>query len=211
MDSFFPKPDLLPSQPEVVAPKTKKRKIQEEKKDDHIELKQKARLYCTCSEQWKIISKYNPDKLKTWVDEKEFDQTKALHDTVFSFTQRIIGFALDSLSMGDDYVNTEIQNDISLRQAIEIEAGNWVAFLSNRFKILALLSVDVANGKLKQREENKSTVTIVEQENGSNNPGVVKQEEGSGEVPGDIDQAEYCDLECPEGERKDDMSCEPVM
>ena len=211
MDSFFPKPDLLPSQPEVVAPKTKKRKIQEEKKDDHIELKQKARLYCKCSEQWKIISKYSPDKLKVWVDEKEFDQTKALHDTVFNFTQRIIGFALDSLSMGDDYVNTEIQNDISLRQAIEIEAGNWVAFLSNRFKILALLSVDVANGKLKQREENKSTVTIVEQENGSNDSGVVKQEEGSGEVHGDIGQAEYCDPQCPEGKREDDLSREPVM
>ena len=211
MDSFFPKPDLLPSQPEVVAPKTKKRKIQEEKKDDHIELKQKARLYCKCSEQWKIISKYSPDKLKVWVDEKEFDQTKALHDTVFNFTQRIIGFALDSLSMGDDYVNTEIQNDISLRQAIEIEAGNWVAFLSNRFKIIALLSVDVANGKLKQREENKSTVTIVEQENGSNDSGVVKQEEGSGEVPGDIGQAEYCDPQCPEGKREDDLSREPVM
>ena len=199
-------------QTEVLAPKTKKRKIQEEKKDDHIELKQKARLYCKCSEQWKIISEYNPDKLKTWVDEKEFDQTKALHDTVFNFTQRIIGFALDSLSMGDDYVNKEIQNDISLRQAIENEAGNWVAFLSNRFKIIALLSVDVANGKLRQREENKSTVTIIEQkENGSDDSGTVKQEEGSGEVPGNIGQTEYCDPECSKGIGEDDLPGEPVM
>ena len=194
MEAFFQKEEVIvESTSDVTAPKTKKRKVQqEEKKDELQELKQKAKLYSKCPEQWKIISKYGPDKLKTWVDEREFLQTKALHETVFSFTQKIIGFAMDALSMGDDYVNKEILSDVSLRQSLEIEAGNWVSFLSNRFKIIALLSVDVANGKLKQREENKSTITIVEQiENGrdcSRNQG-----EGGGEVPGNNDEAKFDD------------------
>ena len=212
MEALFQKEEVIvESTSDVTAPKTKKRKVQqEEKKDELQELKQKAKLYSKCPEQWKIISKYGPDKLKTWVDEQEFLQTKALHETVFSFTQKIIGFAMDALSMGDDYVNKEILSDVSLRQSLEIEAGNWVSFLSNRFKIIALLSVDIANGKLKQREENKSTITVVEQiENGrdcSRN-----QSEGGGEVPGDNDEAKSDDHVGTQRVGEDVQPCDVTM
>ncbi len=69
MDSFFDQSEV---KQEVVTNQKKKRKL-DDKKDDNDELKQKARLYCSCTEQWKIVNKYSVDKLKTWVDEKEFE------------------------------------------------------------------------------------------------------------------------------------------
>lgn len=211
MDSFFEQSE---SKQEVVTNQKKKRKL-DEKKDDTDELKQKAKLYCSCTEQWKIINKYNVDKLKTWVDEREFEQTKRLHETVFSFVQRAIAFGLDTVTFGDDHVSKEIQDDVSLRQALEVEAGNWLAFLSNRFKILALLSADVANGKLKQKQENKSMITIIEQTNGSHDPVEpmprTEEEVASGEVPGDIGEAVDMHPECSEKFGQDNGSCEPLV
>ena len=196
MEAFF-QPSEAVDVP--VTTQKKKRKI-EDKKEDNDEIKQKARLYCKCTEQWKIISKYNPEKLKTWVDEREFDQIKALHETIFSFATRVIGFGLDKLCLADDYVNKEIQNDISLRESIEIECANWVSFLSNRFKIVALLGVDIANGKLKQAQENKSMI-VVQEENGSDHNIVelVRVEEeipANNSVPRDIDESIHNDSEC---------------
>ena len=210
MDSFFEQSEI---KQEVVTNQKKKRKL-DEKKDDTDELKQKARLYCSCTEQWKIINKYSVDKLKTWVDEREFEQTKRLHETVFSFVQRAIAFGLDTVTFGDDHVSKEIQDDVSLRQALEVEAGNWLAFLSNRFKILALLSADVANGKLKQKQENKSMITIIEQ-NGNNEPvepmSRPEEEVPNGEVPGDLGEALDMHPECSEKFGQNDMSCEPLV
>ena len=80
MDAFFQPSSEVVDVP-VTTQKPKKRKV-EDKKEDNEEMKQKAKLYCKCTEQWKIISKYNPEKLKTWVEEKEFDQIKALHETI---------------------------------------------------------------------------------------------------------------------------------
>ena len=205
MEAFFKSSEAVsePNAEAVVAPpKGKKRKIQEDKKDDQEELKQKARLFCQCSEQWKIISKYNVEKLKGWVEEKEFDQQRALFQTVFDFTQRAIAFGFDLICKGDTYVDQEIQNDVSLRQAIEVEAANWVQFLSNRFKIATLIAIDVSNGKIKQRLENKSTVTIVEEkENGRSVinelwGGKAEEEDASGAVSGGPSASVDYNIEC---------------
>ena len=59
MDLFFK--DEKVTEP-VVGKNKKKRKHEEV--EINLELKEKARLLCACSEQWKIISKYNNDKLK---------------------------------------------------------------------------------------------------------------------------------------------------
>ena len=92
MEAFFKSSDTVSEPvPEAVTaqPKGKKRKLQEEKKDDQEELKQKARLFCQCSEQWKIISRYNAERLKAWVEEKEFDQQRALFQTSHSGLSRL--------------------------------------------------------------------------------------------------------------------------
>ena len=207
MEAFFKSSEAVsePSAEAVTAPpKGKKRKIQEEKKDDQEEMRQKARLFCQCAEQWKIVSKYNLEKLKAWVQDKEFDQQQALYQTIFDFTQKAIGFGLDLICKGDDFVNQEVQNDISLRTAIQVEAQQWVQFLSNRFKILALISVDIANGKIKQRLENKSTVTIVEEQIEENGRSVIdelwggkaEEEDASGAVSGGPSASVDCNIEC---------------
>ena len=150
MDRFFPT-DVTD-----VTKKTTKRKVEKEVVDES--LKQKARLYSKCPEQWKIVSKYNSQRLKEFVDEREFQQQSELHNTVFNFAQRILGLTLDLCANGKGYIQTEIENDMSLRSAIEVEAANWVAFLSNRWKILALTSVDISNGKINQRKNEPTEV-----------------------------------------------------
>jgi hypothetical protein len=214
MDSFFSE-SVAEVKQEVASKNPKKKRKLEEKKDDLDELKQKARLYCACSEQWKIISKYNGDKLKAWVDEKEFEQTKKLHETVFNFVQRAIGFGLDAVMHGENYINTEVQNDVSLRQALEIEAGNWLAFLSNRFKILALLGSDIANGKITQRENSKpASITVIEQNHDGGHESIepgVKEEVASGEVSGDLGEALDCDPKLAKRQWQDNGSCEPAL
>ena len=150
MDGFFTEKTDVTKKP------TKKRKVEKEAVDES--LKQKARLYCKCPEQWKIVSRYNAQRLKEFVDEREFQQQSELHNTVFNFAQRVLGLTLDLCMNGKGYIQTEIENDISLRAAIEIEAANWVAYLSNRWKILALTGVDITNGKMNQRKNEPTEV-----------------------------------------------------
>ena len=67
MDGFFN--NEPPADTEVVvAQKKKKRKLEkkDDEKDDERETKEKAWLYCSCSEQWIVISKYSAQKLREW-------------------------------------------------------------------------------------------------------------------------------------------------
>ena len=169
MEGFFN--NVVPVETEVVVTQDKKKKRKLEKKegekDEERETKEKARLYCSCSEQWVVISKYSAQKLKEWVELKEFDNQKKLNETIFSFVHSAIAYAFDLILRGDSYIKQEIENDVSLRHSLEIEAGNWATLLSNKLKIGCLLSVDSANGKMRQRQENKSSVVITEiEENG---------------------------------------------
>jgi hypothetical protein len=66
---------------------------------------------------------------------------------------------------------------------------------------VALLGVDIANGKIKQVKENISTIVI--EENGSDyiepimvHDGAEEVLQGSGEVPRDIDEPEHNDPKC---------------
>lgn len=130
---------------------------------DH-ELKQKARLYCSSAEQWKIVSRYGNERLKDFCDNHEFRQQGDLNQTVFSFVQRAMALAIDLIAGGNGYIQTEIENDVSLRKSIELEAGNFVSLLSNKVKIISLLTVDSANGKMNQRRD-QPTLDIVEVKN----------------------------------------------
>ena len=105
-----------------------------------------------------------PQKLREWVELKEFDNQKKLNKTIFSFVHSAITYSFVLILRGDSYIKHEIENDVSLRHSLEIEAGNWATLLSNKLKIGCLLSVDTMNGKMRQRQENKSSVVITEVE-----------------------------------------------
>ena len=159
MQSFFPD-STQPANKQVIS-KKRARVVNEV---DH-ELKQKARLYCSSSEQFKIVSRYNNERLKDFCDNHEFRQQGELNNTVFSFVQRALALAMDLISGGDGYVQREIESDLSLRKSIELEAGAFVTLLSNKFKIVSLLTIDSTNGKLNQIRDRPPTLEISEVKN----------------------------------------------
>jgi hypothetical protein len=121
---------------------TRKRKA-----TNHDELKKRARLHCKCPEQWKSVSRYNPKRLEEFVQERDFMNTQQLYDSIFGFTHRLLALVMDTAVKGDGHVQREIENDLSLRQAIEQEGSMFVSYLTNRFKIAALTAIDTFNGK----------------------------------------------------------------
>ena len=147
-----------------VAVTTKKRKRVIADDGDDI-LRQKARLFAKTPEAWRSVSKYSAVRLKEYVEEHEHQQQQHLHETVFDFTHKMIGVILDKISKADGYVQREVESDITIRQCIEIEMQNWVTFLSNRYKALACLGIDVVNGKKRQSIE---APVIVEETDGNN-------------------------------------------
>jgi hypothetical protein len=134
-----------PPQPVVKAQKRKR-----DHAETNTELKQKARLLCRCSEQWKIVSRYSDQRLMEFVQERTFEQQQQLYNTVFGFAHTLWALSMDIILKGNGFVKQQIENDLSLRQAIEEEGVNFVSFLNNRCKFMALTAVDCFNGKRQQ-------------------------------------------------------------
>ena len=150
--------------PPAVAVTTKKRKRVIADENDDI-LKQKARLFAKTPEAWRSVSKYSIVRLKEYVEEHEHQQQQHLYETIFDFTHKMVGVVMDKISSADGYVQNEIEADITIRQCIEMELQNWVQFLSNRYKALACLGIDVVNGKKRQSIE---APPIIEETDGCN-------------------------------------------
>ena len=162
-DDFEPYETTVPVQPVTVTTTKKRKKVTSDDGDDL--LKQKARLFCKTPEAWRSVSKYSATRLKEYVEEHEHQQQQHLYETIFDFTQKMIGVVTDKIGGADGYVQNEIETDITIRQCIEMEMQNWVQFLSNRYKALACLGIDVVNGKKRQSIE---APPIIEETDGSN-------------------------------------------
>ena len=134
-----------PPQPVIKAPKRKR-----EHAETNTELRQKARLYCHCPQQWKSVSRYSDQRLMEFVQERQFEQQQHLYNTVFGFAHTLWALSMDIVLKGNGFVKQQIENDLSLRQAIEEEGVNFVSFLNNRWKFMALTAVDCFNGKRQQ-------------------------------------------------------------
>jgi hypothetical protein len=163
-DDFEPYETKTTTVPPVAVTTTKKRKRVVSDDGDDL-LKQKARLFAKTPEAWRSVSKYSASRLKEYVDEHEHRQQQHLYETVFDFSHKIVGLVLDKLSKGDGYVQREVESDITIRQCIEQELQNWVQFLSNRYKAIACLGIDVVNGKKRQSIE---APPIIEETDGNN-------------------------------------------
>jgi hypothetical protein len=150
-DDFEPYTPTVPVQPVAVTTTKKRKRVITEDGDDL--LRQKARLFAKTPEAWRSVSKYSAVRLKEYVEEHQHNQQQHLYETVFDFSHKIVGLVLDKLSKGDGYVQREIESDITIRQCIEQEMQNWVTFLSNRYKAIACLGIDVVNGKRRQSIE----------------------------------------------------------
>ena len=170
---------------EVVKVTTGKKRKRETKEDNSV-LKQKARLYCKCPEQWRSVSRYSDARLQQFIEEQEFLQQKQMFDSVFGFIHTMLGKSLDTVLGGRGHIEDEITSDVSLRQAIELEGGNFIKLLTNKLKIVALATIDAANGKQKEKAS-RPIETLVEEENEqdrseeADNDGAAVWHEASGE------------------------------
>ena len=181
MDDFFP-PNKETAQVTI-----KKRKVEKPIIDE--DLRKRAQLFCTCPEMWRSVSRYNKERMETFVQENEFRQAQALQLQVFDFMQRGLAFVTDKLSGGGGYVQEQIENDQNLRTAIQAEAGNFISLLNNKVKLFALMASDTCVGKMNQTLKEPKIIEIK-----NDNPPiffgqVAKQAEapmpGGGEVPRD--------------------------
>jgi hypothetical protein len=162
-DDFQPYTPTIPVPPVAVTTTKKRKRVIVEDSDDL--LRQKARLFAKTPEAWRSVSKYSASRMKEYVEEHEHQQQQHLYETVFDFTHKMVGVVLDKISKADGYVQREVESDITIRQCIEIEMQNWVTFLSNRYKALACLGIDVVNGKKRQSIE---APVIIEETDGNN-------------------------------------------
>jgi hypothetical protein len=182
MDEFFPQ------HKESAQVTNKKRKAEKQPIDE--DLRNKARYYCICIEQWRSVSRYSAERLVQFVQENEFREQQHLQNQVFDFVQRGLGYLIDKFSGGNGFVSEQIENDQSLRSAIVAEGGNFVSLLNNKVKLLALLATDTMTGKLNQ---NLKEPKIVEIKNDDQTPVFFREAPGereadmptTGEVPWD--------------------------
>jgi hypothetical protein len=163
--------DFLPSSTDDVMPAVvvkngakRKRKAIEDK-DGLDELKRQARLYCKCPEQWRSVSRYAPKRLAEFCQEQQFSRDQQMYDNIFDAAHHMYAFAMDKLSRGNGYVENDLKSDVSLRECIEVELMAVCRFLTNRWKFMALSSIDIANAKRRQWIECPTPV-LVEEING---------------------------------------------
>ena len=176
MDEFFPEAQ---QSAQVTG---KKRKSEKQPIDE--DLRNKARYYCTCIEQWRSVSRYSAERLVQFVQENEFREQQHLQNQVFDFMQRGLGYLIDKFSGGNGFVSEQIENDQSLRSAIVAEGGNFVSLLNNKVKLLALLATDTLTGKLNQNLREPQIEDITQEiKNGNDTPNFFREAPGEKEAP----------------------------
>ena len=148
------------------------------------ELRKKAQGYCSCYEQWRIVSRYKKEKLVEFIEMKEFDSLKNIRENVFNTIHKGVGILFDKFFRADGYVQNHIENDISLRESIEQEGQQFIKFLSNRSRIAFLLTSDSIQGKMQQYKEKRDTqppeISIIEDDQTSSDHSDEKTTTGDG-------------------------------
>ena len=147
-------PEIL--QPPIdLAPlkKSKKRKGEDAEPDvELLEMRQKAKFHCKDVKEWRVISKYSKTKLEEYLNDVTFLESAQLIQTAGDIGVQVYGLILDKLLKGDGFIQTEITNDVTLKQVMQRELVQYVKLITNRLQILIFSGVNVLNGKKRQRE-----------------------------------------------------------
>lgn len=142
----------VPEPLQLGAATAKKRKRVEDQ-EDLDSLRKRAQGYCQTWQDFKIIRGYKRNKLRQWLEEKDFEKDSELREVVFDTLHSCYARLLDMLARGGGLVREEIESDLSLRLALEEEGKRFISFMTNRYRILALSASDVYHGKVKGRKE----------------------------------------------------------
>ena len=163
---------LAPEQKEPVvvtgkAPKKKKNRSKpyDGKGDPELrDMRTQAKSLCNSYEQYRSVSRYKKERLRDWLEQKQFDSDAQLHETVFSFAHQAYAYAIDFITKGGGVVKDRLTNDLTLRTAIEDEGRDMVKYLTNKSKIAFLTVSDTWEGKLEQRSIEKQNEPAVIEE-----------------------------------------------
>jgi hypothetical protein len=142
----------------------KKRKCE----NDRDELREKAKIMCRDSEEYSSVNKMSAKQLKSFVDQKEFDQCAALRGSVFDGIHKMYAFVADTITGGEGYVQAQMLSDQSLRESIEQEALPLFKYLNNKVRIALLTGNNVVQGKMKQKAESPVIQEIFDVEENDN-------------------------------------------
>ena len=157
----------------------KKRKVE----DDKDELRQKAKILCRDSNEFSEVNKMSAKQLRSFVDQKEFDQSAALRGSVFDGIHQMYAFVADKLSRGEGYVQEQMLSDQSLRESIEQEALPLFQYLNNKVRIALLTGNNVVQGKIKQKAESPAVQEIFEVKENEESAGSSETPDFLGENP----------------------------
>ena len=88
--------------------------------------------------------------MEEFCNEAEFASQQQLYDSIFGFCHKLLGLVMDTVTNAGGHVQSEIEGDVSLRQAIEQEGSVFVQYLTRRYQIVALTCIDTYNGKRRE-------------------------------------------------------------
>ena len=167
--SAFLADDTIKSDPVVVTGKTKKKKSRGKPYskgggDPELQdMRAQAKSLCNSYEQYRSVSKYKKERLRDWLEQKQFDSDAVLRESVFSFAHKAYSMAVDFMTKGGGHVKDRLSNDLSLRTAIEDEGRDMVKWLNNKSKIVFLTMNDTFEGKMEQKKEKQNEPIQIEE------------------------------------------------
>ena len=83
---------------------------------------------------------------------------------MFSSFHKLHAFGLDFFSRGEGYVREQIENDLTLRDALQQECGAILQYLNNKSRIVFLSTCDAINRKMIQKQS-ESTIEYTDKVN----------------------------------------------
>jgi hypothetical protein len=111
----------------------------------------KACHFCASADEFKQVARLRTPELQAWLEQKAYENYKEVAQSLVRALHYGLAQVADRVSRGDGYVADQIANDLTLAQAIHMEGSSLFKYINNRMRILLLLSIDVFEGKKKQR------------------------------------------------------------
>ena len=108
-----------------------------------------------------------------------------MRETVFSSLHKLYAFGLDFFSRGGGYVKEQVENDLSVRDALEQECSSLLKYLTNKSKIAFLTTTYVVQGKVVQKQS-EPVIQYADDENHEGGEVVVAED-----APSDSLEAEF--------------------
>ena len=171
VENFFPKSNKVKSEEKVKSKPNSKRKRDTEpndKEDEKEQIRQQCKYYCASIEEWNSVRKFKLDKQKDFIEEKQFLEAKNLSQTVFDTGHNAMALVLDLISKGEGYIEQEIKQDLTLRHTIEEEGQKLLYLVTNKYKILFLICIDLFTGHRKRlRDKPPKPTIVIEEERGT--------------------------------------------